>query len=96
LKEDNIKLESSNNSLEDRILDKDRELDRMRAELGVMERMISNLSSKNGREPPTYDEYYGRDSIDRSNRLSSKRFSDEKKSLASPQRRPKSKRRARF
>lgn len=46
----------------------------MRGELGVLERMISSLSSKNGREVPSPKEYFGRDLIDRSNRLSPKAY----------------------
>lgn len=47
MKERNIKLESHNANLEDRIYDKDRELERMRGELSVLERMVQNLNTSN-------------------------------------------------
>ena len=69
LRGDNIKFEAQNSSLYDRLGDKDKELDRMRAELEMLQRMISSLSQKNSREIPSPQQYYARDTIDRSNQF---------------------------
>lgn len=45
LKERSIKLESDNANLEDRVYDKDRELERMRGELNLLERMVQNFNT---------------------------------------------------
>jgi hypothetical protein len=50
LKEKNIKLDADNQNYEDRLVEKDRELDRLRGELSVMQRMLDKMNNHSAKK----------------------------------------------
>ena len=54
-KEEIVKLDKENVNLDDRLIEKERELERLRGELSVMERMFGNI----GNRPSQYNSQLG-------------------------------------